>query len=501
VINHPGFSPEPNPANGLSFIRQPVFGSSSLRYLFCFIRFVNLKIFRLMKVSYHSNPVYYIPMNLKKLLQFSFLVLSGFYGNSQTLNARIDQKSRSLETKIIGWRRDLHENPELGNREFKTAEKIAAHLKQLGFEVRTGVAHTGVVGLLKGGKPGPVVALRADMDALPVTERVDLPFKSKVTAEYNGQTTGVMHACGHDTHVAMLMGVAEVLAAVKSDLKGTVKLIFQPAEEGAPEGEEGGAKLMVKEGVLENPKVDAIFGLHINSQTEVNTIAYKPGATMAAVDFFSIDVKGKQTHGAYPWSGVDPIVTSSQIITGLQTIVSRNLDITKAPAVVTIGAIHGGIRQNIIPEEVKMIGTIRTFDEEMHSHVHQRVTEIATNIAESAGAKADVKINVLYPVTYNDIPLTGKMIGTLESVAGKDNVKLTTAKTGAEDFSYFQQKVPGFFFFLGGMPKGKNPLEAAPHHTPDFYIDESGMVLGVRSLSRLAVDYMEQQAINPKGKK
>jgi amidohydrolase len=431
-------------------------------------------------------------MNLKAILPFSFFALSGFFASAQNLNTKIDQKAQSLESKVVAWRRDFHQNPELGNREFKTAEKITAHLKQLGIEVQTGVAHTGVVGLLKGGKPGPVVALRADMDGLPVTERVDVPFKSNVKAEYNGQTTGVMHACGHDTHVAILMGVAEVLASVKADLKGTVKFIFQPAEEGAPEGEEGGAKLMVKEGVLDNPKVDAIFGLHINSQTEVNTIAYKPGATMAAVDFFSIDVKGKQTHGAYPWSGVDPIVTSAQIVTGLQTIVSRNLDITKAPAVVTIGAIHGGIRQNIIPEEVKMIGTIRTFDEEMHSHVHKRVTEISTHIAESAGATADVKIDVLYPVTFNDIPLTDKMVGTLQSVAGKENVILTTAKTGAEDFSYFQQKVPGFFFFLGGMPKGKNPLEAAPHHTPDFYIDESGLVLGVRSLSRLATDYMEQ---------
>ncbi|WP_221390689.1 amidohydrolase [Dyadobacter sp. NIV53] len=442
-------------------------------------------------------------MNLKSLLPFSFLVLSGFHCYSQSpLNAKIDQKAQALESQIVTWRRDFHENPELGNREFKTAEKIAAHLKKLGMEVQTGVAHTGVVGLLKGGKPGPVVALRADMDGLPVAERVDVPFKSKVTSEYNGQQTGVMHACGHDTHVAILMGVAEVLTSMKADLKGTVKFIFQPAEEGAPKGEEGGAKLMIKEGVLENPKVDAIFGLHINSQTEVNTIAYKPGATMAAVDFFSIDIKGKQTHGAYPWSGVDPIVTSSQIVMGLQTIVSRNLDITKAPAVVTIGAFHGGIRENIIPEEVKMIGTIRTFDEEMHTFVHKRVNEIATNIAESAGAKADVKINVLYPVTFNDIPLTEKMIGTLEEVAGKNKVILTTAKTGAEDFSYFQQKVPGFFFFLGGMPKGKNPLEAAPHHTPDFFLDESGLVLGVRSLSRLTVDFMEKQtSVAIKGKK
>jgi amidohydrolase len=432
---------------------------------------------------------------MHKFLLLAGLTFAGFSSFSQSaLSTKIDQKSKSLEPKIIEWRRDFHQHPELGNREFKTAEKVAAHLKSLGIEVQTGVGHTGVVGLLKGGKPGPVVALRADMDGLPVTERVDVPFKSTVTTDYNGQKVGVMHACGHDTHISILMGVAEVLASIKGDLKGTVKFIFQPAEEGAPEGEEGGAKLMIREGVLENPKVDAIFGLHINSQTEVGKIGYKPGATMAAVDFFSIDVKGKQTHGAYPWSGVDPIVTSSQIVMGLQTIVSRNLDLTKAPAVVTIGAINGGIRQNIIPEQVKMIGTIRTFDEDMHTKVHKRVTEIATNIAESAGAKADVNIGILYPVTYNDIPLTEEMVGTLQNVAGKDNVKLIPAATGAEDFSYYQQKVPGFFFFLGGMPKGKDPLTASAHHTPDFFIDDSGMLLGVRSLSRLTVDYMEKKA-------
>ena len=430
----------------------------------------------------------------KRLLLLLSLGFSPVFVFAQSaVSVKIDQKAQSLEPKIVEWRRDFHQNPELGNREFKTAEKIAKHLKSLGIEVQTGVAKTGVVGILKGGKPGPVVALRADMDGLPVTERVDVPFKSTVTTDYNGQKVGVMHACGHDTHISILMGVAEVLSSIKGDLIGTVKFIFQPAEEGAPEGEEGGAKLMVKEGVLENPKVDAIFGLHINSQTEVGKISYKPGATMAAVDFFSIDVKGKQTHGAYPWSGVDPIVTSSQIVMGLQTIVARNLDITKAPAVVTIGAINGGIRQNIIPEQVKMIGTIRTFDEDMHAQVHKRVTEIATNIAESAGAKADVNINTLYPVTFNDVPLTEEMIGTLQNVAGKENVQLIAAVTGAEDFSYYQQKVPGFFFFLGGMPKGKDPLTASAHHTPDFFIDDSGMVLGVRSLSRLTVDYMEKK--------
>ena len=428
---------------------------------------------------------------LKQLLPLAF-VLSLAQSHAQSnFSASIDQKAQSLEKKLVEWRRDFHQNPELGNREFKTAEKVANHLKQLGMEVQTGVAHTGVVGLLKGGKPGPVVALRADMDGLPVTERVDVPFKSNVTVDYNGQKTGVMHACGHDTHVAILMGVAEVLAGMKSEIPGTIKFIFQPAEEGAPEGEEGGAKLMVKEGVLENPTVEAIFGLHIDALIEVGKIAYKPGATMAAVDFFSIDVKGKQTHGAYPWSGVDPIVTSSQIIMGLQTIVSRNLNLTQAPAVVTVGAVNGGIRQNIIPESVKMIGTIRTFDEGMHTYVHKRMNEIATNIAESAGAMAKVNINIMYPVTFNNEALTAKMIGTLDNVAGKTNVNLIPAKTGAEDFSYFQQKVPGFFFFLGGMPKGKAVEEAAPHHTPDFYVDESSLVLGVRSLSRLATDYLQ----------
>lgn len=421
------------------------------------------------------------------------MFLQGHTAVSQSASAsKIDQKAKAIEKKLVEWRRDFHQHPELGNREFKTAEKVANHLKQLGIEVQTGIAHTGVVGLLKGGKPGPVVALRADMDGLPVIERVDVPFKSAVTTDYNGQKTGVMHACGHDTHIAILMGVAEVLASMKDDIPGTIKFIFQPAEEGAPQGEEGGAELMVKEGVLDNPKVEAIFGLHIDSQLEVGRISYRPGATMAAVDFFTIDVKGKQTHGAYPWSGVDPIVTSSQIVTALQTIVSRNLNLTQAPAVVTVGAINGGVRENIIPESVKMIGTIRTFDEGMHTYVHKRLNDISTNIAESAGATATVNINVMYPVTFNDIALTEKMIGTLENVAGKENVGVIPAKTGAEDFSYYQQKVPGFFFFLGGMPKGRNVAEAAPHHTPDFYVDEGSLVLGVRSIARLATDYLEK---------
>ncbi|KAB7731268.1 amidohydrolase [Rudanella paleaurantiibacter] len=430
-------------------------------------------------------------------LTLGLLAGSAFFLQSEAqsgaaLKSRIDKQAESLEQKVVAWRREFHQNPELGNREFQTSAKVAAHLKSLGMDVQVNVAKTGVVGILKGGKPGPVVALRADMDGLPVTERVDLPFKSQVMTEYNGQKTGVMHACGHDTHVAMLMGAAEALASVRADLPGTVKFIFQPAEEGAPAGEEGGAELMVKEGVLNNPKVDAIFGLHINSLTEVGTIKYRPGATMAAVDQYAIKIKGRQTHGASPWSGVDPIVTAAQVVMGLQTIVSRNVTLTDNAAVVTVGALHGGIRQNIIPEEANMIGTIRTFSPEAQQLVHRRINEIATNIAESAGAKADVKIDIMYPVTYNDPKLTEQMVPTLETLAGKNKVVITPAQTGAEDFSFYQQKVPGFFYFLGGMPKGKKIEEVAAHHTPDFFIDESAFVLGMKSLCHLTVDYMEQ---------
>ena len=412
----------------------------------------------------------------------------------QQLSETVDKISSQIDNQVIEWRRDIHQHPELSNREFKTAEKVASHLEALGIDVQKEVAHTGVVGVLKGGKPGPVVALRADMDALPVVERVDVPFASKVTSEYNGQEVGVMHACGHDTHVAILMGVAKVLSEVRNDLRGTVKFIFQPAEEGAPKGEEGGADLMVKEGVLQNPNVDAIFGLHINSKTKVNTIGYRSEGTMAAVDRLEIIVKGSQTHGAYPWAGVDPIVTSSQIIMGLQTIVSRNLELLKAPAVVTIGKIEGGVRSNIIPEEVKMIGTIRSLDSEMQEKIHQRIREIATNIGKSAGAEVLVNISKGYPVTYNDPALTAQAAEILKKTAGKENVFVRNAVTGAEDFSYFAQEVPGFFFFLGGMPADTTPEEAAPHHTPDFFIDDSGLKLGVRTLSNLAIDYMEKRA-------
>lgn len=429
-----------------------------------------------------------------KRFYFILLVLFGANAVAQKQNLRpeVSKKALSITQKVIDWRRDLHEHPELGNQENRTAALVAKHLKSLGIEVQTGVAKTGVVGILKGGKPGPVVALRADMDGLPVTERVDLPFASKVKTMYNGQEVGVMHACGHDSHVAILMGVAEVLASIKKDIPGTVKFIFQPAEEGVPEGEEGGAALMVKEGVLENPKVEVIFGLHINSQTPVGDITYRPAGIMAAVNDLKITVTGKQAHGAYPWSSIDPIVISAQIVNNLQTIVSRNLNVTENPGVVTIGAINGGIRSNIIPEKVEMIGTIRNFSKEDEAMFIERVTTIAKKTAEAGGGTAEVKIPYSnhYPVTFNDVALTEKMLPSLQATAGKAHVKLKPPVTGAEDFSFYQEKIPGLFIFLGGMPKGQDPLKAPSHHTPDFFIDESGFGLGVEALSNLALDYM-----------
>jgi len=397
--------------------------------------------------------------------------------------------SEAIEPKVIEWRHHFHQFPELSNREFKTAEKVADHLKSLGMEVKTGVAHTGVVGVLKGGKPGPVVALRADMDALPVIERVNLPFASKEMAVYNNQDVGVMHACGHDTHIAILMGVAKILNSIKADLPGTVVFIFQPAEEGAPGGEEGGAELMIKEGVLENPKVDVIFGLHINSLTEVGTIKYKTGGIMAASNSFTIRVKGKQTHGSTPWTGIDPIVASAQIINGLQTIISRQTELTKEAAVISVGSIHGGVRSNIIPEEVTLIGTVRTLDYDMKDIIFKKIIHTTTKIAESSGATAEVSFNKGNPITYNDPALTLRMVPALEKVAGKDHVIQTNAITGAEDFSFFQQKIPGMYFFIGGMPKGKDPNEAPPHHSPDFYVEDSSMLLGMKALCNLVLEY------------
>ncbi|OGX86406.1 amidohydrolase [Hymenobacter glacialis] len=406
------------------------------------------------------------------------------------LAARIAQLATQEESKVIAWRRDLHEHPELGNEETRTAGIIAAHLKKLGLEVQTGVARTGVVGILRGGKPGPVVALRADMDGLPITEANDLPFASKATATYLGQPVGVMHACGHDTHVAMLMGAAEVLSQVKKDLPGTVKFIFQPAEEGSLPGVEGGAKLMVKEGVLDKPKVDAVFGVHINAQTEVGNLTYRSGGVMASSDRFTIKVSGKGSHGAYPWNSVDPVVTAAQIILGLQTIVSRQVKLIDNAAVVTVGTINAGVRYNVIPPDVEMSGTIRALDTEVQKQIWASIKRIATNIAESAGATAEVTIEPYVPVTSNNPALMARMLPTLQSVAGAGHVREIKAVTGAEDFSYYQEKVPGVFLFVGGMKKGQDPATAADHHTAGFRIDESGLTLGVKTLATLAADYL-----------
>jgi len=420
------------------------------------------------------------------------LVLASLSAQAQNvaLDARIAQLATQEEPKVIAWRRDIHEHPELGNQETRTAALIAAHLKKLGLEVQTGVARTGVVGILRGGKPGPVVALRADMDGLPLIETSGLPFASKVKTTYLGQPVGVMHACGHDTHVAMLMGAAEVLSQVKADLPGTVKFIFQPAEEGSLPGVEGGAKLMVQEGVLDKPKVDAVFGVHIQAKAEVGKLTYRPGGEMASSDRFAIKVHGKGAHGASPWNGVDPVVTAAQIIMGLQTIVSRQVKLTDDAAVVTVGTINGGVRYNVIPPDVELTGTIRALNPVVQKQIWASVRLIATNIAESAGATADVTIEPYVPVTINNPALTAQMLPTLQAVAGSSNVIEIKAVTGAEDFSFYQEKVPGLFLFVGGMTKGQDPATAADHHTAGFRIDESGLTLGVKTLATLAADYL-----------
>ncbi len=421
---------------------------------------------------------------------FSLVALTATAQINPKLQAKLDQQADAMESQVIQWRRDFHQNPELSNREFKTGAKIAEYLKSLGLEVQYPVAKTGVVALLKGGKPGPVVALRADMDALPVAERNSLPFASKEKVPFNGQETGVMHACGHDGHMSILMAVANILAKNKSELKGTVKFIFQPAEEGAPVGEEGGAYLMIKEGVLENPKVEAIFGLHIQSLLPSGQLAYRSGGLMAAVDGVNIKVKGIGAHGATPWDSVDPIVVTSQIINGLQTIVSRQTELTKGAAVITIGSMHGGIRRNIIPEEVLLEGTIRTFEDDMQKIVHDKIRLTATKIAESAGAAVDVDILVMYPATINDPKLTTLMAPSLIRTAGAANVNITSPVTMAEDFSFFQKKIPGFFFFLGAYPADMKLTTQPVHHTADFMIDEKALITGVKALVNLTVDYM-----------
>jgi len=426
-------------------------------------------------------------MKIKLFLLFLICCSISF---SQNFDKKVNDLILNYENEVIELRHWFHENAELSNREFKTAKRIEQELIKIGLNPQTGIAKTGVVAVLKGGKPGPVVALRADIDGLPVKERADLPWASKMTGIYNGEKVPVMHACGHDTHTAILLGVAKVLYEIKDQIPGSVKFIFQPAEEGAPAGEQGGAELMVKEGVLENPKVDAIFGLHIWSQITAGQVHVRPQGIMAAVDEFRIDLEGIQTHGSTPWTGIDPIVTASQIVNSLQTIVSRNMPLTKAAAVVTIGSIHGGVRSNIIPESLYMLGTIRTLDAQMRKTVLKRLEEIVHSISKANNAKAKITYMVSYPITYNDTDLYNKMLPTLKRVNGEENVNFMDAITGAEDFSFFQEKVPGMYFFIGGAKKGTDPNLAAPHHTPDFYVDDSAMVTGLKSMTSLTLDYL-----------
>ncbi|MTB51078.1 amidohydrolase [Lewinella sp. W8] len=402
--------------------------------------------------------------------------------------------AEAIEGKVIEWRHHLHANPELSNREFETAKYVANHLRELGLEVRTGVAHTGVIGVLKGNKPGGVIALRADMDGLPVTEIVDLPYASKAKAQYRGAEVGVMHACGHDTHVAMLMGAAEILSQRKDEIQGTIVFLFQPAEEGAPEGEEGGASMMVREGALKDYGVEAAFGIHINSQTPVGQVNYKPGGALAASNRFTITVKGKQAHGSAPWAGIDPITAAAQIIQGLQMIIARQTQLTKEAAVISIGKIEGGVRENIIPNEVTMIGTIRTLDTEMKKEIFHRIEQTATNIAASSGAEAIVNIEPGNPVTYNDPAITRELMPTVVATAGEDNVNLVRPITGAEDFAFYAQEVPSLFLFLGGMDPEMNRAEAPGHHTPNFRVDDRGMKLGVQLYTNIALDYLNNKA-------
>jgi len=428
---------------------------------------------------------------MKKTVFFTFFI--AFFASTSLLAqeqaSQIDAKSRAIQNQLVQWRRYIHQHPELGNREVNTAAYIVEQLKGLGLEIRTGVAKTGVVATLKGGKPGPVIALRADMDALPVKERVQIPYASNDSTMYGNNKVAVMHACGHDAHVAMLIGTAKVLASMKKDIAGTIKFIFQPAEEGAPEGEEGGAALMVKEGVMENPKVDVVFGMHIESWIPAGDIQYKTGSFMASADMFTVKVKGKSSHGSQPWLGVDPISVSAQIIEGFQNIVSRQMDLTKAPVVITVAKINSGVRFNIIPEEANMEGTLRTLDSKMQQDVQQRMKFTAAKIAEASNATAEVIFYNKTLVTYNTPELVEKMVPSLQTAAGKANVRPMDWVTGAEDFSFYGTKAPAFFFYFGGMPRGNDAKNAPPHHTPDFMIDDSQLYVGVKAFCQLVFDY------------
>ncbi|MEM6707182.1 MAG: amidohydrolase [Pseudomonadota bacterium] len=439
---------------------------------------------------------------LARLAALSLLVAGTAYASAAAADAparealylAIDRAADTLEEQVIRWRRDLHQNPELSNREFRTSKIVAEHLERLGIDVTTGIAHTGVVGVLRGGRPGPVVALRADMDALPVVERTGLPYASRVFGEYEGRKVGVMHACGHDNHVAILMGAAQILSELRDELPGTIKFIFQPAEEGPPKGEDGGASMMVRSGVLENPDVDAIFGLHISQGEVAGRVAYRPRGAMASAQRFDIEIVGRQTHGAQPWGGVDPIVVGAQIVSALQTIVSRQVDITQAPAVVSVGSFQAGVRNNIIPDKALLSGTIRTFDPRVKKAIHAKLERIAESTAESMGATARVTIDAGVGVTFNDPGLTMQMAPTLERVYGREQVAESPLVTGAEDFAFFQEQVPGLFFFIGGRPPSVPPEQAIPNHSPLFYVDEAALKPGVRAMANLALDYLVDTA-------
>ena len=443
-------------------------------------------IFTIFAIFHHMKEMH-LPYHLTAAILLLAMVLS----TSSTAQIALDTRINSIESQVIDWRRHYHEHPELSNREVETAKHIATQLRAMGLQVETGIAHTGVVGVLDTGKPGPTIGLRADIDGLPVTERTPVPFASKVNTEFLGEKTGVMHACGHDTHIAMLLGAAKVLTDIKSELTGKVVFVFQPAEEGAPPGEEGGAELMIKEGLIDKYGIEVMFGQHISSGLDVGKIRYKLGGIMAAVNTMRIVVKGKQTHGSRPWGGIDPITVSAQMIMGLQTIVSRQMELTKEACVITIGKIKGGVRSNIIPEQVEMLGTIRTLDKEMQVDILKRIRRTLTNIAEASEAEVEIEIDKGYPITFNNHQLTRDMLPALNAAAGEENVIVTNPVTGAEDFSFFAQEVPGLYFFVGGKPLDVSEYDAAPHHTPDFYIDESGLITGVKTMVHLTQRYMK----------
>lgn len=431
---------------------------------------------------------------MKLTLSICTLLASGLIGDAAcAAEPDVENAASKVDAKVLAWRRDIHQFPELGNREFRTSKLVADHLKKLGLIVKTGMAHTGVVAILKGDKPGPRIAIRADMDALPVTERNALPFASKQTAEFRGEKVGVMHACGHDSHTAILMGVAEAMVAMKKELKGEVMFIFQPAEEGPPDGETGGASAMLAEGLFKD-KPQAIFGLHVFSTLNAGQVGYRSGPAMAASDRFRILVKGRQTHGSRPWGGIDPIVAAADIVNTTQTIVSRRMDISKLPVVVSFGAIKGGIRYNIIPDEVELIGTIRTFDEGMRQKVFTELKSIAEHVAAAHGATVvnqvpDIKGN---PSTINNPELTARSVPSLVKAVGANNVVNMSLVMGAEDFSYYANEVPGFFFFVGATPQGQDAGIAPSNHSPEFFLDESALKVGTRSLLQVSLDYLNK---------